>query len=115
MLLLATLGYGLFSLVLGGTKTKETAPTRVAKAAPAQPAVQPTPATPVNGKAVPTAPEPVELKLQAIMFSGIQSSAIINGKTLRLGEEIEGARVLKITPEQVTLDRGGKQELLVIR
>jgi len=64
----------------------------------AQAPVQPTPAPSV----VP-APAPVSLKLQAIFFVPGRSSAIINGKTVRAGDTIQGFRVTAINQNSATL------------
>ncbi|NDD40527.1 MAG: MSHA biogenesis protein MshK, partial [Verrucomicrobia bacterium] len=42
--------------------------------------------------------------------------AIVNGKTLQLGDRIEGAFLLKIEQESVTFEKGSvKKELFLLR
>jgi putative nucleotidyltransferase with HDIG domain len=55
------------------------------------------------------------LKLQGIMYHGVSSSVLINGKTLHLGDQIEGARVFSVEPLQVTLEKDGMQHKLKLK
>ncbi|MGD9898153.1 MAG: hypothetical protein AB7T22_03400 [Calditrichaceae bacterium] len=50
--------------------------------------------------------EPI-LHLQAISYSGENSVVMINNMAVRVGENIEGYRVLKIEPQKVTLTKDG--------
>jgi MSHA biogenesis protein MshK len=77
---------------------------------PVQPAVAPTPApaapvvapeTPVPAPVV-SAPAP-QLKLQAIFYSPGHSSAMISGKTVRVGDNFRGFRVAALTQTSATL------------
>ena len=75
----------------------------VAAVAVASPApVAPTPAPVVAVAPVASAPAP-ELKLQAIFFAPGRSSAIISGKTVRVGNIFKGFRVTAITEVSATL------------
>ncbi|MEP6663063.1 MAG: hypothetical protein ABJC04_05295 [Verrucomicrobiota bacterium] len=56
----------------------------------------------------------VTLKLQGIFYRGTKSVALINGKTLVVGDSILEARVLKIDPQDVTLERSGKTIVLTL-
>jgi hypothetical protein len=60
-------------------------------------AAAPTPVAPVA-----SAPAP-ELKLQAIFFAPGRSTAIISGKTVRVGNTLKGFRVAEITQASATL------------
>jgi hypothetical protein len=53
-----------------------------------------------------------KLKVQAILFQGAKSSLVINGRTFRLGDEVEGARIVNIAPQAITLEKG--RELLQV-
>jgi putative nucleotidyltransferase with HDIG domain len=53
-----------------------------------------------------------KLKLQGIMYRGVDSSVLINGRTLRLGDQIDGARIFSVEPLQVTLEKDGVQQRL---
>lgn len=65
--------------------------------------------------ALPPAATPPELKLQGIFYRINNPTALINGKTLGVGEKIDGARVVKISPEQVTVERNGQTNVLMMR
>ncbi|NBV22943.1 MAG: hypothetical protein EBS05_13625 [Proteobacteria bacterium] len=57
-----------------------------------------------------------DLKLQGIIRGKKKTTAIVNGKTLVLGDRIEGAFLLKIEPESVTFEKGSvKKELFLLR
>lgn len=57
-----------------------------------------------------------ELKLQGISRGKKKAVAIVNGKTLQLGDRIEGAFLLKIEQESVTFEKGSvKKELFLLR
>lgn len=49
------------------------------------------------------------LRLSGIIWDKENPIAIVNGKSLSPGEELSGARVMKITLESVTFRRGGKE------
>jgi hypothetical protein len=78
----------------------------VATAVPSKPVVTPSaaPATPI----VPAAEKVVsanfpDLKLKAIAYNATRPVAVINNASLTLGDEISGARLIKIEPRKVTL------------
>ena len=49
------------------------------------------------------------LKLQAILRTTGTARAVINGRTLRVGEQVAGARVLAIGERSVRLERQGQR------
>lgn len=49
-----------------------------------------------------------ELKVQGVVCSGARSTAVINGRTVQLGELFEGVRVVAIDPEGITVELSGK-------
>mgnify|MGYP003394695586 CR=1 FL=1 len=53
--------------------------------------------------------------LSGIFFSGNQSSCIINDKILELGDSVEGAKVIRIDPEEVELQLESKTIKLNLR
>ena len=57
-------------------------------------------------------PTPPPLKLQGIIYRIKNATAMINGKSLMVGENISGARVTKIGKEEVTLERDGQTLVL---
>jgi hypothetical protein len=96
------------------------APAPVAQATVPPPVVAaPMPvATPAPAPAPPAKPAeeawPVNLKVMGIFFSQTNPKAIINGKTVGVGDEISGIRVSKIGPDRVTVEWHGKVKELVI-
>ncbi len=79
------------------------------------PAAAPAPAPVVAAPAKPVEPAwPANLKLTGIFFRKTNPLALINGKTVGVGDEIDGIRVGKIESDRVTLEWNGKvKELLV--
>ena len=57
-------------------------------------------------------PEPPKLVLQGITLAADGSEAMINGISLRAGEDIEGARITTIERRAVRLDFGGREIVL---
>jgi MSHA biogenesis protein MshK len=51
-------------------------------------------------------------RLQSVLISPQRRLAVIDGRTVRLGGEIDGARVVAITESTVTLRRGAQTEML---
>jgi hypothetical protein len=62
----------------------------------------------------PAAPEFPELKVQAIMYNGAKSSVVINGRSCRLGDEIEGVRLVAVQQNDVTIEKQGQQRKLTL-
>lgn len=54
------------------------------------------------------------LKLQGIFFRIQKATAMINSKTVGVGETVSGARVLKIDRQQVIVERDGKTMVLTM-
>lgn len=71
--------------------------------AAARPAVSPT---------MPVAPSPPPLKLQAVLFSGPTSSAMINGKSVMTGDSVGEYRVSAIYQRAVTLTSANGTNIL---
>jgi len=62
-----------------------------------------------------TAPTPASfppLKLKAIMFNGSRSSAIINGESFRIGDEVQGVLITEINPYSVTVEFHGEKKVI---
>jgi hypothetical protein len=66
--------------------------------------------------AAPPVPKPEfpTLKLQGIFFRQSNPSVLINGKTLRTGERIEGVRIIKIERDNVTLEWSGQTRVVMM-
>jgi hypothetical protein len=77
-----------------------------APVAPAVGAEVPVPATPA-----PAAPAPA-FALQAVADQDGQPVAIVNGQLVRVGDLVNGARVLRIEREEVELEQGGRRLVL---
>jgi len=54
---------------------------------------------------------PVALKLEGVI-SGSERVAIVNGRLVRAGDEIAGARILEVTQDGVRYSRGGQIQSL---
>ena len=101
------------------------APAPQASVAAPDPTPAPVPlaaAAPETNSAAPTTiaalaaepPKPPPLRLQAIVYNPKRPSAVINGKTLFLGEKIGDARLVAIDQESATLLCGGKTNTLTL-
>lgn len=54
------------------------------------------------------------LKLEGIVFQGAKSSALINGKVLALGDDIEQAQLVRIDPDHVAVTLQGQTNVLYL-
>lgn len=84
-----------------------------APAATAPTAVPPAP-QPAMPPAPPPAPAPPPLKLQAVLFSGRNSTALINGKTVMAGDRVAEYHVSAINERSVTLISATRTNVLVL-
>ncbi len=83
----------------------------MAVAAPAVPAIVPVQTSPSPA----VRPEPErEFKLQGIFYRASQASALINGQTLFVGDEIGGARLVRIERRAVHLLQDGQTNVLTL-
>jgi hypothetical protein len=90
-------------------------PETVAPAVSGQPraADPPAPGAPVpTPEAVAPPPAAPAFALQAVAEQDGHPVAIVNGQLVRVGDLVDGARVLRIDPEQVELDQGGRRLVL---
>lgn len=101
-----------YSMVDAKPKTQE-AGVPVPAAAPEikdQPTATPVPA-PETATAK-TSVAPTALKLQAVFFRESNPTALVNGKSVGVGDQIEGVRVKAISPQSIILDYpSGSKEL----
>ncbi len=68
---------------------------------------------PPTNVAAPAPPSPfADLKLQSIIFSEDKRAAGINGELLYVGDDIRGARVMRIDRQSVTVERNGETNVL---
>jgi hypothetical protein len=93
--------------------TNKTAMTVVPPPPPPAPAAAPSLETPLDQAA--NEALVAKLKLQGIFYRGVKSSAIINGQTVFLGDEIEGAKVVAIQRQLVKLLIGLHTNTLSLR
>ncbi|MEO5802090.1 MAG: hypothetical protein ABIR24_01060 [Verrucomicrobiota bacterium] len=63
---------------------------------------------------VPT-PAPPALKLQGIFYRVSNPTAMINGRSVAVGDTISGGRVIKIDKEEVIVERNGETTVLTLR
>jgi len=82
-----------------------------ANAAPTAGATTPPPSA-IAAPATPPKPEP--LRLQAIVFHPTRPSALISGKTLFVGERVQGMKVVSITKDTATVTGNGKNLVLTL-
>lgn len=77
-------------------------------AAPAEPVA---PGTAPTRPAAAPAPPPVEItfSLQAVTEQDGHPVAIVNGQLVRVGDTVEGARVLRIAAQEVELEKDGRR------
>jgi hypothetical protein len=68
---------------------------------------------------VPVAPTPKrpfpELKLQGIFYRPNNSSALISGRNLYVGDDVEGSKVISIDRSSVKVESGGETRVLRLR
>lgn len=69
-------------------------------------------ALPVSARELST---PTHFKLQGIFYRPNSSSAVINSKTVSVGDTIDTATVRSITQRSVTLDLGSETKVLTLR
>jgi hypothetical protein len=84
------------------------------------PAATPVPAAPAMSlaaaaAAAPATPPPPAFRLQGITFSASAPSALINGRTVFVGDEVDGAMVTRIDQRSVTLAVEGRTQVLRMR
>jgi Type II secretion system protein B len=87
---------------------------------PAAPAVvvAPTPPPPAETNKPPPPPPPPEfpsLNLEGFVYNGARSTAVINGKTVQLGESVSGVTVVAIEPDGVTVEFQGERRVLKLK
>ncbi len=70
--------------------------------------------TPVVQPSLPVAENAPEWKLGGIMYGDGEPTAVINGKIVTRGDEINGAKILKIGPKSVTIEIDGEAKTVSI-
>lgn len=94
----ATLGFTLLLAVAGAAAAGELAdPTRPPDFDAAPPVVEPAPL------------DRSQWTLSLVKISAARRSAVINGRVVRVGEEVDGARVVGIDPRAVQLEKAGER------
>jgi hypothetical protein len=88
-----------------------TNPSAPSATAPAKPDSTPSPATPAAP--APSGPRPI--RLQGIVYDPSRPSAMINGKTLFVGDRLGAMQVVAIDRNSATLVGGGQTNLLTLR
>ena len=117
--LIPLLALGMWFLAKGLQLRQQPAPAPVEVVAarapeppPAAPAiiVSASPPPPVT----PPAPPPPAFKLQGIYWRPTRPSAVVNGKTVYVGDRVESARVTAIDQEGVTITVNGESRTLLL-
>jgi len=80
---------------------------------PAAPVARPAVLTPTNAPVAVPAPATV-YKLQGIYWRPSRPSAVVNSKTVYVGDRVDNARVTAIDQESVTLTVNGESKVLLI-
>ncbi len=88
------------------------AATRTAKSGAGQPAPSIMPAG--LDEASPNRTKFPALRLEGISYHGDKSTAVINGKTLQLGDYLQDVTVVGITPTTVTVSMNGRVKVLTV-
>lgn len=69
----------------------------------------------ISPDAKPGSTEKTEVKVSAIFISGDQKSAVVNGKIVKEGDDLLGAKITSITPTMIVLENErGKMELKIV-
>jgi hypothetical protein len=89
----------------------ETAAAPVPTAVRDAPSASVEPVAPAAETAAAPAPAPA-FALQAVAEKDGHPVAIVNGQLVRIGDLVDGARVVRIDPEGVELDQGGRRLVL---
>jgi hypothetical protein len=76
-------------------------------------ATEPTDAPAAEAEAAP--PQPAPLRLQAIFFNPARPSAIVSGKTVFVGDRVNGFHVIRIQPNSATLVSGNETNVLMLK
>jgi HD-like signal output (HDOD) protein len=115
------------SQITSATAVSEAAPTTnassLSKPAVSEPAPEPTPA--IASQAVvtnipppslpPKESAPADFRLNGIIYSVARPSAILNGTTVYVGDQLNGATVISIRPNDVTLQINGLRKTYALR
>ncbi len=100
-----------FLLAIAAAAIRFAGPFAAGRAIPLRPAApnpSPSPAR-AEAAAVRPEPEPAPLRLSGVIWDPENPVALVNGLAVSPGEEVSGARVVKIAVEGVTFSRGGKE------
>jgi hypothetical protein len=119
--LFPVIGLGVWFLIKGLQlhEQPKPAPAQTIVAREPEPAPKPVPAAaPANTVTVvppaPQAPPAPAYKLQGIYWRPTRPSAVVNGKTVYVGDRVEQARVTAIEQDTVTLSVNGRSKVLQI-
>lgn len=59
-----------------------------------------------------SAPQGPRWRLQSTLVADSRRLAVINGRTVAQGAQVDGARLVEVRPDGVTLEEGGRQIVL---
>ena len=89
-------------------------PVAQTKVGPASAAIEESSLVQTNAAPVTEVTPPPGMKLQGIFYRVSNPTALISGKTVAVGDKVEGAQVVKIGREEVTLQRAGETIVLTL-
>jgi len=75
----------------------------------------PTRPTPLRAAAPVEAAAAPQWRLQSTLVAAQRRVAVINGRTVREGETVDGARLVEVRPDGVSLERAGRTFELTLR
>ena len=88
------------------------APPKAKRVKPVEPPPPPLPIAPPPETNAPLAVVFPDLRLQGLIYNGDNSTAVINGWTLRVGRHIGEVKLVAIAPKTVTVELSGEQRVL---
>ena len=62
----------------------------------------------------PETPKPVSFRLQGIFYRPGSSSAVVNSKTVFVGDKVSNAKVKAIDKQSVTIELAGETKVLTL-
>lgn len=95
--------------------TQPTVPPKTAPVVAKAPAPSPAPSPTPKKVAAATSTEPKPIRLQSIFYRMKSPTVIINGKTLRIGDSVDGIKVVSIQRTSVEVVQNGKYRTLTLQ
>lgn len=116
IVLIPVIAVGMWFLIKGLQLYEQPRPapvqSAVARAPEPKPAAAAIPTNPAPALSAPQASAKPTYKLQGIYWRPTRPSAVVNGKTVYVGDRVEKARITAIEQDSVTLDVEGESKVL---